>query len=180
MRKYQRTGEIDDKVVRKQPENFWIDASVEGRRTAVSFGGSAIDLDLYNLSHGKVEKTLNIVCSSTKSGTLDVKVFHSGKCIFQYVAKEQSIMSKWKEIRNDFIETTSSKYHNIIHIDAWGTNIDDEQGKVIAKVFEPKDENEIEKLGVVYVEYIDEDARTDKYAQEVITETVNSLLKINA
>ena len=88
-------------------------------------------------------------------------------------------MSKWKEIRNNFVETTSSEYHNIIHIDAWRTGRDNEEGKVVAKIFEPKDESEIEEMGVVYVEYYDKDARTDEYAQEVITEAYNFLLKVN-
>lgn len=64
-------------------------------------------------------------------------------------------MSKWKEIRND--------YHNddecYTSIDGWKTLRGDEEGTVIAKVF---DDGKIE--------YLDDAARTDEYAQEVIAE----------
>ena len=63
-------------------------------------------------------------------------------------------MSIWGEIRNDFEDG------NIVHIDAWLTADDNEEGKVIAKV----------NVRTKEVEYLDDRARTDSYAQEMIQE----------
>jgi hypothetical protein len=65
---------------------------------------------------------------------------------------DQSI---WGEIRNDFEDD-----EGIVHIDAFLTDDDMEEGKVIAKVNSKTKE----------VEYIDERAKTDPYAQEMIRE----------
>lgn len=65
-------------------------------------------------------------------------------------------MSKWVEIRNNFEEEGK------IYIDAWKTCSDDEEGKVIAKVDRKTKE----------VEYLDETAKTDSYAQSIIKETI--------
>lgn len=68
-------------------------------------------------------------------------------------------MSKWAEIRNDYtdgIETT---------IDAWDTADDNEEGYVIAVVIHATKE----------VEYKDDDARTDSYAQEMIREVLERI-----
>ena len=64
---------------------------------------------------------------------------------------DQSI---WGEIRNDFEDK------GIVHIDAFLTDDDNEEGKVIAKV----------NVRTKEVEYIDDRARTDPYAQEMIQE----------
>ena len=61
-------------------------------------------------------------------------------------------MSKWYEIKNEYIE------NNIVFLDGYITEDPNEEGKVIAKV----------DLINRTVEYIDEDAKTDNYAQEVI------------
>jgi hypothetical protein len=63
-------------------------------------------------------------------------------------------MSIWGEIRNDFIDDDG-----IAHIDAYLTDDDMEEGKVIA---------EIEADGEVI--YKDDRAKTDAYAQEIIQE----------
>ena len=63
-------------------------------------------------------------------------------------------ISIWSEIRNDY------KSGNIVHIDAFLTDDDNEGGKVIAKV----------NVRTKEVEYIDDRAKTDTYAQEMITE----------
>ena len=72
------------------------------------------------------------------------------------------IMSKWAEIRNDYYDDTEHK----VCIDAWETEYDDkEEGTVIAKVnYKTKE-----------VEYLDNDARTDAYAQEIINETLKQI-----
>lgn len=57
-------------------------------------------------------------------------------------------MSKWAEIRNDYVENDK------IFIDAWLTDADDEEGSVIAKI--DSKTKEIDYLGV--------DAKTDEYA----------------
>ena len=70
-------------------------------------------------------------------------------------------MSKWAEIRNDFCDEEESK----VYIDAWQTDIDDEEGTVIAKIdYKTKE-----------VEYLDDTAKTDLYAQEIINETLKDI-----
>lgn len=70
-------------------------------------------------------------------------------------------MSKWAEIRNDFVCEDSHK----IYIDAWITDNDSEEGTVIARI----------DMNTKNIEYFDDDARTDDYAQEVIRETIAEL-----
>ena len=65
-------------------------------------------------------------------------------------------MSIWGEIRNDFQE------EDRVHIDAWLTPDDNEDGRVIAVVH----------VNTGEVEYRDDRARTDEYAQEIIQETL--------
>lgn len=64
-------------------------------------------------------------------------------------------MSKWSEIRIDFLDT-EKKWS----VDAWKTDDDNEEGSVIAKI----------DLYTGTVEYLDVDAKTDEYAQEEIRE----------
>lgn len=74
--------------------------------------------------------------------------------------------SYWNEVRNDYI--TESKEHGIkkeIHIDAWKTADDNEEGTVIAKVC-------LTEQNGIKVIYIDDIARTDKLAQEKIHEAI--------
>ena len=65
----------------------------------------------------------------------------------------------WSEIRDDFED------EGYIHIDAWISGNDNEEGKVIAKV----------RISDNDVTYLDERAKTDKYAQEVIQGCFNRL-----
>ena len=65
----------------------------------------------------------------------------------------------WSEIRNDF------EMEGVIPIDAWLTPNDNENGTVIAKVH-PDGK----------VEYVDDRARKDRYAQEMIIESVQEQL----
>lgn len=58
----------------------------------------------------------------------------------------------WNEIRNDFQDI------DIVHIDGYLTDDDNEEGQVIAKV----------NVRTKEVEYLDDRARTDNYAQEMI------------
>ena len=70
-------------------------------------------------------------------------------------------MSKYGEVRNDYYDEQECK----VYIDAWFTCEDDEEGIVIATVnYKTKE-----------IEYLDEDARTDEYAQEVIEETLQNI-----
>lgn len=64
-------------------------------------------------------------------------------------------MSIWGEIRNDFEDD-----NQIVHIDAWLTDDDNEEGKVIAKV----------NVQTKEVEYLNDRAKTNAYAQEMIQE----------
>ena len=70
----------------------------------------------------------------------------------------------WGEIRNDFEDD-----NGIVHIDAWVTADDNEAGTVIAKI----------DLNTGKVEYLDDRAKTDNYAQEMITEIKEQLLLDN-
>ena len=70
-------------------------------------------------------------------------------------------MSKWTEIRNTF----HNELDDYIYIDAWKTICDNEEGEVIAKI----------NCKTKVVEYLNDDAKTDSYAQEVIKETLNSI-----
>lgn len=63
----------------------------------------------------------------------------------------------WGEIRNEFEE------NDLVHIDAWVTANDNEEGKVIALVNSSTGD----------VTYKDERAKTDTYAQEMIQEILN-------
>ena len=69
-------------------------------------------------------------------------------------------MSKYKDIRCDFFDENEEKYM----VDAWKTSNDNEEGIVIAKL----------DLANRTVEYLDEDARTDEYAQTVIKEMLEN------
>lgn len=62
----------------------------------------------------------------------------------------------WGEIRNDFQDD------DIIYIDAFLTDDDNEEGKVIAKV----------NVRTTEIEYLDDRARTDSYAQEMIIDAL--------
>ena len=75
--------------------------------------------------------------------------------------KEEAKMSKYGEVRNDYYDEKENK----VYIDAWFTYDDNEEGIVVAKVnYKTKE-----------VEYLDEDARTDEYVQEVIDETLKNI-----
>jgi hypothetical protein len=69
--------------------------------------------------------------------------------------------SKWAEIRN----TNFNEEEKCFTIDAWKTKNDNEEGKVIAKVFED------------ILIYFDLDAKADMYAQEIINETIKKIRK---
>lgn len=68
--------------------------------------------------------------------------------------------SKWTEIRCDFFDEEEQTWL----VDAWQTGDDDEEGVVIAKITE--DGN---------VTYLDDEAKEDKYAQEVINDMVATI-----
>ena len=67
-------------------------------------------------------------------------------------------MSKWSDIRSDYYDDIEG----IQTVDAWLTDDDNEDGKVIAKIH----------LDTKTVDYLDPDAETDEYAQEVINEVL--------
>ena len=71
-----------------------------------------------------------------------------------------TLKSKWAEIRCDFFDEIEQKWY----VDAWKTNSDNEEGKVIAKISLDKS-----------IEYLDKDAETDKYAQEIIQNKIKML-----
>jgi hypothetical protein len=73
--------------------------------------------------------------------------------------KTYETQSNWSEIHDDFED------EGFVHIDAWTSADDDEQGNVIAKI------NVLTKEVI----YIDERAKTDCFAQEVIQDKLKTL-----
>lgn len=73
---------------------------------------------------------------------------------------EEPAKSKWKEIRSGFFDEEEKK----LYIDGWKTGKDDEEGKVLAKIDEEGN-----------VEYLDEKAKEDPYAKEVIIAAVSEM-----
>lgn len=69
-------------------------------------------------------------------------------------------MSKWSEIICDFFDEIENKTYII----GWFTMDDDEDGEIIAKI----------NIGTKHVEYLDEDAEFDEYAQKVIKEVLEN------
>ncbi|WCK57057.1 hypothetical protein PP175_28120 (plasmid) [Aneurinibacillus sp. Ricciae_BoGa-3] len=76
----------------------------------------------------------------------------------------------WKEIRNDYREDVEGEGIDgvVICIDAWKTHNGNEAGTVIAKVIR-------NHVGEISVDYIDNRAETDSYAQEIIKDSINEL-----
>ena len=74
-------------------------------------------------------------------------------------------ISKYREIRNNFVDEEDHK----VYIDDWKTKNPNEEGSVIAKI----------DLTTYEVEYLDERAKRDPYAQEMIRETISDLKQFN-
>lgn len=68
--------------------------------------------------------------------------------------------SKWSEIRCNYFDEEEKKYI----VDAWKTCDDNEEGLAIAKI----------DLADKTVVYLDEDAKTDGYAQAIINEMLQN------
>ncbi len=68
--------------------------------------------------------------------------------------------SKWLEVRCTHYDEYEQKHF----VDAWETINDNEEGKVIAKI-DPQGN----------IEYLDDAAETDLYAQEIIAEAINEM-----
>ena len=68
-------------------------------------------------------------------------------------------MSKWAEIRNNYSDD------EFVYIDAWETDDDNEEGKVIALI----------NIKTKEVGYAVNSARWDDYAQEIINETLSNI-----
>jgi len=73
----------------------------------------------------------------------------------QFNSLNENNTNIWGEIRSDFREDDI-----ILYIDAWLTDDDNEEGKVIVKV----------NVRTKEVEYLDNRAKTNSYAQEIIQE----------
>lgn len=81
-------------------------------------------------------------------------------------------MSKWSEIRNNFIDETHLEKDSVtLYIDAWKSSNSNEEGRVIATITlsNMKEKPEFE------INYKDLDAKKDKYAQEIIREGIEIL-----
>lgn len=71
-------------------------------------------------------------------------------------------MSKWYEIHSDNFD----EYEECYTVDAWLTDDENEQGKVIAKIYTDGGKGTV---------YLDEDAKTDTLAQELIDDRIMRL-----
>jgi len=82
--------------------------------------------------------------------------------------------NKWMAIQNEFIDESGfEEGYVVMSIDAWITNDENEEGKVIAEIKLDLSSNE------TTVTYKDEDAKTDSYAQEMIREGIETLKEYN-
>ena len=84
-------------------------------------------------------------------------------------------MSYWSSIKNDYKQTCDAFQYFIdgdimqmIYIDAWKTDDNNEEGTTIAKVIKTKS-------GDVCVVYHDAIAKHDRYAQEIIQDIIAEL-----
>lgn len=66
----------------------------------------------------------------------------------------------------EYVGLIQYKEDTILYIDAWRTTNSNEEGKVIAKI----------NLSNSEVEYVDEKAKTDAYAQTVIRSVLNAVV----
>ena len=71
--------------------------------------------------------------------------------------------SKWAEIKTDYIDESDGFWR----VDAWRTNDDNEEGKVIAYIEDGTD--------TPVVLYCDPEARADTYAQEIIADKIKEI-----
>lgn len=69
-------------------------------------------------------------------------------------------MSKYAEVRSNYYDDVEE----VQTVDAWFSDDDNEEGIVIAKIH----------LDTKTVDYLDPDAKTDDYAQEVINEVLEN------
>ena len=80
---------------------------------------------------------------------------------FLWMDMDSSTVFVFSEIRDTFED------EGILHIDAWTTEDDEEEGRTIAKI----------NIQNGAVEYLDERARTDQSAQEIISFHVDEIKK---
>jgi len=82
----------------------------------------------------------------------------------------------WAELRNDYIEDVNPSFAEygdtvaVLHIDAWKTNEDNEEGETIAHVI-------LSKSGDICVSYKNNMAYGDRPTQEIIRESVEIMKK---
>lgn len=69
-------------------------------------------------------------------------------------------MSKYAEVQSNYYDDEEERQY----VDAWFSDDDNEEGVVIAKI----------NFATGEVEYLDEDAKMDSYAQEVISEVIEN------
>lgn len=74
----------------------------------------------------------------------------------------------WNEIKSNYTYTDNSNNY-VIHIDAWKTPNQNEEGRTIVKVYGLND-------GTIDIKYNDDNAKTDKKAQELVMQSIVSLL----
>ncbi|AYB37553.1 hypothetical protein [Brevibacillus laterosporus] len=80
-------------------------------------------------------------------------------------------MSRYNELRHYLEEVDSNKL--IIQIDAWQTEDDMEEGKVIAWVSGERIEDDI----FVTIKYLDNNDKVDNYVQKMIAEAQTMIVK---
>ena len=78
------------------------------------------------------------------------------------------ISSNYSETENCFNDIIDGDIQEMIYIDAWKTDDDNEEGETIAKLIKTKSGD----VCVVYQDYV---AKHDKHAQEIIQESIAEL-----
>lgn len=125
-------------------------------------GKDELDLycDLLKIGYSISKIQLKGLVSAERAESIRDRLFYYIKS--ELIEKYGAESSKWGEIKNYYFDDEEKCYL----IDAWVTDDQNEEGSVIAKVYEDRNK------GVLY---FDNSAKTDKYAQHMIDEVIMML-----
>lgn len=119
-------------------------------------------------------KSLEEIAGKLQALGLDLKGYtpEIGKVVYKETEKVLPTGGYWSEVRNDYFEDSIDPLEGDvlarISIDAWKTEDDNEEGRVIACVM-------LSKHGDILVNYIDNVARVDEIAQDAINDAKQQL-----
>lgn len=147
---------INIDTVWESPVEIWWVISHEMRQHLWQVKNGQFNVDNYNPSQENNLKSYAMQFEEVDANAWGVYV------IISLFHTRSFMQSKYREIRSNFIDYDK----NIMYIDAWRTTNSNEEGKVIAKI----------NLSNSEVEYVDEKAKTDAYAQTVIRRVLNAVV----